>query len=446
MGGTEVYVEALAREQQRRGVDVVIVAPGRQISHAVDAGLPVRRFSVSPAREVGDVYGEGDEAASSEFARIVDQEEPQIVHLHAFTSAVSAKLAHAVRRRGIRLVFTYHTPTVSCQRGTLMRWGTEVCDGKLDVHLCARCTLHGLGLNREAGLLLGAVPSLVGLAVGKLGLAGGGWTALRMTRLVEVQHAAFRSFMGDMDGVVVLCQWAHELLMRNGIPGRKIRLSRHGLPEASMRYRAADVAPGPSRGPLRIAFLGRLHPTKGADILLRALATMPDVPLELHIFGIAESADGSQYEHFLRSLAANDARVSFFEPVKSNDVPLLLSGYDLLAVPSRWLETGPLVVLEASAAGVPVLGSRLGGIAELVKDGVNGLLVAPDSVEAWAGILRQLSERRELLSRLRTGVRPPRLMEAVAEDMLKLYDELLHPNDATHPLRSVHQPSRLPTA
>jgi glycosyltransferase involved in cell wall biosynthesis len=446
MGGTEVYVEALAREQQRRGVDVVLAAPGQQTSREIDAGLVVQRFNVSAPRDVGDVYGEGDEGASRAFAGIVDQQEPHIVHLHAFTSAVSAKLAQAVQRRGKRLVFTYHTPTVSCQRGTLMRWGTEVCDGKLDVHLCASCTLQGLGLNREAGWLLGAIPSPVGLAVGKLGLAGGGWTALRMTRLVEVQQAAFRSFIRDMDRVVVLCQWAHELLMRNGIPGRKITLSRHGLPEASMRHRAADVAPRPDRGPLRIAFLGRLHPTKGADILLRALATMPDAPLELHIFGIAENANGSQYGHFLRSLAANDARVSFFEPVTSNDVPLLLSGYDMLAVPSRWLETGPLVVLEAFAAGVPVLGSRLGGIAELVVDGVNGLLVEPDSVEAWAGILRQLSERRELVSRLRAGVRPPRLMEAVADDMLKIYQELLQPNDATHPIRSVHQPGRLPTA
>ncbi len=101
-----------------------------------------------------------------------------------------------------------------------------------------------------------------------------------------------------------------------------------------------------------------------------------------------------------------------------------LRDYDLLVVPSQWLETGPLVVLEAFAAGIPVLGSRLGGIAELVKDGENGILVEADSVAAWAAALNRLSRESELLRRLRSGVRPPRTMADVAEEMLALYHSI----------------------
>jgi glycosyltransferase involved in cell wall biosynthesis len=102
----------------------------------------------------------------------------------------------------------------------------------------------------------------------------------------------------------------------------------------------------------------------------------------------------------------------------------LLRKYDLLAVPSTGLETGPLAVLEAFAAGVPVLGSRLGGIPELVRDGIDGVLVSPDDPTAWATALRQLATEPGLLSRLRAGIRPPRTMKNVAEDMLEIYSRV----------------------
>jgi glycosyltransferase involved in cell wall biosynthesis len=88
------------------------------------------------------------------------------------------------------------------------------------------------------------------------------------------------------------------------------------------------------------------------------------------------------------------------------------------------METGPLVVLEAFAAGVPVIGSRLGGIAELVDHGIDGLLVETESVPAWTDVLAQLLQDADLLPRLRAGIRPPRRMSTVADEMLALYHEL----------------------
>jgi glycosyltransferase involved in cell wall biosynthesis len=84
-----------------------------------------------------------------------------------------------------------------------------------------------------------------------------------------------------------------------------------------------------------------------------------------------------------------------------------------------------MVVLEAFAAGVPVLGSRLGGIAELVRDGVDGVLVEAADVNAWSAALRRLATQPEVLSRLRKGVQPPHTMDAVAAEMAALYRRLL---------------------
>jgi len=101
--------------------------------------------------------------------------------------------------------------------------------------------------------------------------------------------------------------------------------------------------------------------------------------------------------------------------------------YDLLAVPSQWLETGPMVVLEAFAAGIPVMGSNLGGIAELVQHHVNGILVEASSINAWANELEQLCEHRDNLEQLKRGISPPQMMKVVAEKMNLIYQNFTCP-------------------
>ena len=141
---------------------------------------------------------------------------------------------------------------------------------------------------------------------------------------------------------------------------------------------------------------------------------------ELHLYGVVQSTGDQSYWSELQTLAAQDERIRFFSAVEHEEVISLLQNYHLLAVPSRCLETGPLVVLEAFAAGTPVLGSKLGGIIELVRHGENGLLLEPDSIPAWTDALRHCAEDA-FLAHLRCGVRPPRRMEAVASDMAELY-------------------------
>jgi glycosyltransferase involved in cell wall biosynthesis len=241
-----------------------------------------------------------------------------------------------------------------------------------------------------------------------------------MSELVELRHAALRTLLSEVDGIVVPCLWAQDLLQLNGVPSDKLTLSRQGLAGRPLQA----VTPRPqTNGPLRIAYLGRLHPTKGADLLIRAVRELPGMRIELHLFGVNQSADAYQRE--LCTLAGDDPRIQFLPPVPNDQVVQLLRvGYHALAVPSRCLETGPLVVLEAFAAGVPVVGACLGGIRELVRHEVDGLLVEPGSVSAWRQALARLAQDRDLVNRLERGMRPPRGMDAVADDMLSLYGRL----------------------
>jgi glycosyltransferase involved in cell wall biosynthesis len=83
------------------------------------------------------------------------------------------------------------------------------------------------------------------------------------------------------------------------------------------------------------------------------------------------------------------------------------------------------VVLEAFAAGVPVVGSGIGGIAELVHDGIDGLLVHGAAASAWARTLTRLVSDAGLLVRLKSGVQPPRRMSHLTNDMLTIYGNVL---------------------
>ena len=445
MGGTEVYVKTLSEAQRAMGIDPVIAAPGRRTERYAVDGLFVHRFAVTEQlTDVRELYGVGDAVAARAFGNILDEERPEVVHLHALTRGASRLLIREAMSREIPSVFTYHTPTVSCARGTLLRWGQQPCDGRVDTVRCAACRLQSLGVNRIASHVLGRVPRVVSHAVLRRGRAGGAWTALAMPELLRLQHSAFRDCMADVDHIVAVCEWAGRVLETNGVPRSKMSVSRAGI--------ACDVRPVTERsaGPrvsdtIRAAFLGRLDATKGVDLVVDAMRSAPDLRVSLDIYGIVDSPASARYRDQLIAASAGDARIALHPPLPSRDVVKLLRGYDFVVVPSRWLETGPLIVLEAFAAATPVIGSNIGGIAELVSDGVDGILLPADSVQAWRTILRRVDRDREVLATLRRGIRPPRSMAAAAADMMTVYRRVIGGREKgsfgarpAHPLRSVH--------
>ena len=428
VGGTEIYVAALASDLMRRGVETVIAAPGAETRAYEIEGLQVRRFETSQIVEnVSELYGDGDPLAAEEFANLLENEKPDIVHLHAFTRAVSSRVVLACKHRRVPIVFTYHTPTVSCQRGTMMLWGQSQCDGRLDLRRCTACTLQGLGLPRTIAKVASLVSSNLRDRIDLRGLEGRLWTALRMSELISLRHSAFFKLVQEVDHFVAVCSWVRDVILANGVEPNKVSLCRHGVsvPDTHTESRAAYQPNGRSGQGPRFVFVGRFDPTKGLDIVIDAFRQLPSLHMSLDVFGIAQSASSRSYERRVKALAESDTRIIFHPALPKEEVIGRLSNYDFLLVPSLWMETGPLVVLEAFAAGTPVIGNRIGGIAELVRDQVDGLLVDSVSDLAWRNTLRMVAEDAHLCSRLKAGIRNPRTTSNVADEMLALYESLL---------------------
>lgn len=430
-GGTETYVAALARGLRAHGLATAIAAPSegegsREYEHE---GSPVVRFATAGARlSLRDQYGAGDPVAADAFAGVIARLRPRIVHIHAWTSGISLRLVRVARAAGLPVVFTYHTPAVSCARGSLMIYGESVCDGALFVDRCSRCVLEQHGVPLPIGWMLGKIPTGAGAILGDLRLQGAPWLALRMTELMNERHTAFRRLLDEADAIVAVQDWVRDLLLFLGAPREKVTLSRLALPTVS----SAAVADRPTteRRPrlpddtVRLVFFGRLEQLKGVHVVVEALIAMPTLPVSLDIYGAPQGVEGARYLESLKHAARTDARIRFLPPVAAERVVEQMRDYDALVVPSIVLETGPLVVLEAMSAGLPVLGSALGGIMSSISHGIDGLLVPAADERAWGHAIRRLADEPGLLELLTSGVRPPETMERVVAEMLTVYSFL----------------------
>lgn len=385
-GGTERYVDGLAKSLHERGTDVVVMAArdGLDIQRYEYQGYPVVRYPVPPRRSRKQLQGLEAHDSFDLFRRLLAEQRADIYHQHSWSLGCGLHHLRAARDLGIPAILTVHVPANICPNGTMMR-GETPCDGRLDTSRCSACLLAGKGVPAASIAPIAGMPRTFSAAAsripGRVGTLLG--TCDRVARHVDELLEACQL----AEQVVVVAEWLRKALLINGVPPGKIVLCRHGVDCAEHGPRPPRVA-----GPLRIGFLGRWDRVKGIDTIVAAVHALPDTTeVELLIHALTQGDEGAAYQREVAALANGDPRIHFLPPLPPEQVSEFLRRIDVLAVPSRGLETGPLVALEALAAGTPVLGSALGGLKEWIVDGVNGWLVPHWKVEAWKETIQRLA-------------------------------------------------------
>jgi glycosyltransferase involved in cell wall biosynthesis len=180
-----------------------------------------------------------------------------------------------------------------------------------------------------------------------------------------------------------------------GVPQEQIIVIPNAIDPAEWADFQSTVPAGNSR-PYPVVFLGRLDPVKDVPTLVAAVATLRPL-VHLHVYG-----EGADRERIERTIAQLNAPVTLHGATASPQSALQDAG--LLVLPSL-AEGFGLVLIEAMAAGVPVLATRVAGICDVVRDGETGLLVPPSDAGALAATIRQLIENPTLRQRLITAAK-----------------------------------------
>lgn len=220
----------------------------------------------------------------------------------------------------------------------------------------------------------------------------------------------------DVDLFVSPSQFLLDLHRQAGMPTQRTAVVRNGLPLPSISTRPREP------GPLRLLLLCRLTEEKGIRVVLDAVARLPrELPFSLTIGG------RGPLEPVVRQAAAGDVRITFAGFVQGDAKHALLQSADHLLIPSLWYENAPVAVIEAAAYRIGLIGSRIGGIPELVVEGQSGWLFEPGNAASLADIIRGLVAG-ELhlrdLDQTATAIAERHSVDRMADDYLAHYDAL----------------------
>ena len=258
-----------------------------------------------------------------------------------------------------------------------------------------------------------------------------GWTGVSLK--VRLNEALDRLGLIPMDRVVCVSEGQAVKVRRAGIPARKIQVIRNAIftnrfddPDSSRRRMLIDMFPTPPRKIVGAA--GRLSPEKGFDVLVEAAVMVVKQEPEV---GFIVFGDGPLRETLSNRIEAEGLGNRFLLVAFCNDLDRYLPHLDLLVIPS-YTEGLPNVALEASAASVAVVATDVGGIPEVVEDGVTGYLVpAGDPASMATRIVEVLGNedlRQAMGEKGRNRVETLFTFEAQAKTYLRLFREILMEN------------------
>ncbi|MEE9128007.1 MAG: glycosyltransferase [Planctomycetota bacterium] len=434
--GTEQYVRSIARGMRERGHDARVftfepliqhAAPGRlwfERDEEVD-GIPVRRLSVhpemTPNQELADY---GNELVVRLLRRYLDEHDVDLVHAFHLRHMGMGGILEP-KHLGKPVVVNLMDYWFVCPRFTLLHRDETLCKGPPEDGVgCIPCIDPQLWRDLEAQ---GIADRLRPLALDAALPAGMAPTLVRRARALVGRKQRLFSVLAQADAVIAPSRFMRDCFEGQGFPRGVIRHLPYGIDAG--RLKVAASAPRPHGGPLEIGYVGSLTPHKGVHLLISALREIEGDGWRLHVHGNPDTH--LEYTRQLQTLAADDARIKFHGGFPPTELGTVLSGLDLIVVPSVWYENTPFTVLEAQMMNLPILASDLGGISEIVADGENGLLFEAGNVDMLRKILRKVLDRPDILEALRQKPPAVRGLAENLDDFENLFRELI-PQGAWH--------------
>ncbi|MBI5529600.1 MAG: glycosyltransferase [Deltaproteobacteria bacterium] len=388
MAGSEVYTWNLCRQLAKSHEVFVFTrvenpyAKPYEVTGTREDGVEMRRVN-KPARDYTFRDKYLDPRMDDAFRAMLRDTNPDVVHFGHLSHLSTQLPAIAKGEFGLPTLLTIHDFWMFCFRGQLLRPEMRLCAGPSTAD-CYECARHFFK----------------------------DWIDLRQ---VQEYRRHMQEVTRQIDVFLAPSRTLESFFTAQGVPADSVIFSPYGFDVERIHLRPKVK----SDSPVRFGFMGRIIPAKGIDLLLRAF-TATRGAATLNVWGAVDSQ-----RSWLGALCNNDPRVRFNGAYHNGEVNDALKSMDVLVVPSVWSENSPLVIQEALLAEVPVITSHAGGMAELVRDGKNGLLFPLGDKKALSALLQKVIDQPDLLTDLRPQRGSVRTIHEDAASIERIYMRLL---------------------
>lgn len=426
--GTEVLAWNTARGLRDRGHEVQFLvadpvedfdpAKPAQASRIEYDGFPVTQLEapLSPSAWPDPLAADlANPDARAAMETILESFRPDLVHVFHFLR-LSLGVLEPAQARGIPVVFSPTDFWSECPTVQLLCHDGSLCPGPNPGS--GRCLRH---LTQRALEGRPGVSQLTRIPNGLWSLAALGVDATRSLWGPRGQAVAslrrrpkkVRDCLNSLGAIFVPSRVVRTSLGRLGVREELFEDLPYGIDTPAKKEKVPSST-------LRLGYIGTLSEPKGAHVLLEALAELdPDANWEAKIYG--DRAQFPEYVQRLDALAQPVPRVQFRGTFPFETIAEVFAELDALVIPSIWNENTPLVAHSARAYGCPILGSRIGGLTEVVEDQVSGRLFAPGSALELSQILRGWVEDPSRLPALAAGIQAPRTLPEYMQELGKGY-------------------------
>ena len=317
---------------------------------------------------------------------LIRRERPDVMHCHNTFPLISPSAYYAAQREGVAVVQTLHNYRLLCPGATLLRDG-DVCEKCVGMRVALPAIRHACYRNNRAA-------------------------TLATTAMLAVHHQK-NTWTDAIHCYIALTEFSRQKFIEGGLPAERICLKPNLV--------QPDPGVGQHDGTYAV-FAGRLSHEKGVETLLQAWERLDD-QIPLKILG-----DGPMAEQ-VREAAKRDARIEWLGRVNIDEVAQVIGAANMLVMPSVCYETFGRTIIEAFAAGTPVIASQMGAMEELVDDGRTGFLFEPRNSKDLAEKLRRLWQQPDLQQQMQQAAREEYETRYTAEpnyqQLIEIYEAAL---------------------
>lgn len=431
IGGTGVATFQVAKDMLARGHKVWVLAHQPWVSddfpsigffdEKVD-GLPVRRLVFNPQLSPNPILYEYYNPILSIYAKdfLIDIS-PDIIHIYHLLH-LSSSIIDAAKELRIPIVLTLTDSWFFCPKALRLKPDGALCGEDFSWRDCIWCLREENNLYDRIArafderMMEFYVEQVISNNKFKLGLINN--RQISSLVLAATGRLPFlKSQLGKVNQIIYHSSFLSKLFLKEGY-------FHNGFTVVSPGTISTPKLPS-RKGPISnitFGYFGGGQKHKGAHILLEAFRKIKSPNVNLKLYG---NFPDTEYVKGLRRIARGDERIDFMGNFGRTERTKVLSGIDILVMPSIWPEAYGLSILEAFANKIPVIATDTGGIPEIVHDKYNGLLFKRSDVLDLKQKMERVINEPGLIQKFRENIPQVRSVNEECDELLDIYKKLL---------------------